>query len=68
MAPTTVSEASVYKNVRLVSVRECEDNVTQEALLQLLEGSLFCGSSVPDFLSGKTGERRAMVANCGKNW
>ena len=40
------------QDVRRFYVRECEDDVTQEALLQLLEGSLLCGSPVPDFLSG----------------
>ena len=45
------------QDVRLVSVLESEDDVTKEALIQLLEGSMFCGSTVPDFLSGEDCKR-----------
>ena len=40
-----------------VSVREGEDNVAQYTLFQLLEGSLRCGSPVPNFFHGESGER-----------
>ena len=47
------------QDVGLVPGRECEDDVTYETFLQLLEGSLFRGSPVPDFLSVECGKRRS---------
>ena len=46
------------QNLWLVPVLERKENVTHEALFQLLEVPLLCGSPVPDFLPGENGERR----------